>query len=32
LPDSAPGDTIVQIEGWNSASDTITPAAVIAAR
>jgi exo-1,4-beta-D-glucosaminidase len=32
LPDSAPSDTIVQIGGWNIASETITPAAVIAAR
>jgi len=32
LPDSAPGDTIVQIGGWNIASETITPAAVIAPR
>jgi exo-1,4-beta-D-glucosaminidase len=32
LQDSAPGDTIVQIEGWNIASETITPAAVIAPR
>jgi exo-1,4-beta-D-glucosaminidase len=32
LPDSAPGDTIMQIQGWNIASETITPAAVIAPR
>jgi exo-1,4-beta-D-glucosaminidase len=32
LPDSAPGDTIVQIGGWNIASETITPAAVIGPR
>ena len=31
LPDSAPGDTIVQIGGWNIAPQTITPTAAIAA-
>ncbi|MGA3012084.1 MAG: glycosyl hydrolase family 2, partial [Terracidiphilus sp.] len=32
LPDSVTGDTIVQIGGWNFASETITPAAVIEPR
>jgi exo-1,4-beta-D-glucosaminidase len=31
LPDDATGDSIVQIEGWNIASETITPTAVLAA-
>ncbi len=32
LPDSATGETIVQVGGWNIAPETITPAAVIAPR
>jgi exo-1,4-beta-D-glucosaminidase len=31
LPDSAAGESIVQIEGWNIASETITPTPAIAA-
>jgi exo-1,4-beta-D-glucosaminidase len=31
LPDSAPGDPIVKIEGWNIAPETISPAAASAA-
>jgi exo-1,4-beta-D-glucosaminidase len=31
LPESAPSDPIVQIEGWNIASETIQPTAAVAA-
>jgi exo-1,4-beta-D-glucosaminidase len=32
LPETAAGETVVQIEGWNVAAQTITPSAAVAAK
>ena len=32
LPDTAPADPIVQIEGWNIAPEIITPTTAVAAQ
>jgi exo-1,4-beta-D-glucosaminidase len=32
MPDNAPADSVVQIEGWNIAPETITPKAAVAAQ